>query len=89
MRLFRVNFKDNIMLPFLVRGLTKSRVSLDMKDKYNQLFVDVDYISPEDAEAQFGYFSLFKNAVQNETADTKTVIIVNELKDFYKLKDLQ
>ena len=88
MRLFRVNFKDNIMLPFLVRGLTKSRVSLDMKDKYNQLFVDVDYISPEDAEAQFGYFSLFKNAVQNETADTKTVIIVNELKDFYKLAEV-
>ena len=63
MRLFRVDFKDKIRPPILIRGKTKAQVALDMKEKYGEYILKVDYISHEDAEAQFGHFDLFKDCL--------------------------
>ena len=79
MRLFRVDFKDKIRPPILIRGKTKAQVALDMKEKYGEYIVRVDYISHEDAESQFGHFDLFKEGINVKTADMGDVV-----DDFYK-----
>ena len=79
MRLFRVDFKDKIRPPILIRGKTKAQVALDMKEKYGEYIVRVDYISHEDAESQFGHFDLFKEGINVKKADMGDVV-----DDFYK-----
>jgi len=61
MNLFRVDFQHNMRPPMLIRGISRAQVSRQMKERYGDLFLRVDYISYEDAEAQFGHFDLFKN----------------------------
>lgn len=62
MRLFRVDFQNNVRPPILVRGVTRAQISVQMKERYGDLFLKVEYISHEDAEAQFGHFDLFKES---------------------------
>ena len=79
MRLFRVDFQHNMRPPLLVRGVTRAQITRQMKERYGDLFLRVDYISHEDAEAQFGHFDLFKEGINIKKADMGDVI-----DDFYK-----
>lgn len=82
MRLFRVDFQHNMRPPILVRGVTRAQISRQMKERYGDLFLKVDYISHEDAEAQFGHFDLFKNV--SEKIDIKKADMGDVIDDFYK-----
>ena len=66
MNLFRVDFQHNMRPPMLVRGISRAQISRQMKERYGDLFLRVDYISYEDAESQFGHFDLFKNVSVGE-----------------------
>ena len=77
MRLFRVDFKHNMRPPLLVRGVTRAQITRQMKERYGDLFLRVDYISHEDAEAQFGHFDLFKEGINIKKADMGDVIDAN------------
>ena len=63
----------------LVRGDTRAQITRQMKERYGDLFLRVDYISHEDAEAQFGHFDLFKEGINIKKADMGDVV-----DDFYK-----
>jgi len=85
MRLFRVDFQNNVRPPILLRGVTRAQVSRQMKERYGDLFLRVDYISYEDAEAQFGHFDLFKNV--KEELNTKSNKYSENYKDNIMFKD--
>ena len=88
MRLFRVDFINKVRPPILLRGVTRAQVSRDMKERYGDLFLKVEYISHEDAEAQFGHFDLFKeNKLKNDKYNGNEEVKSMNKDDFIKEKN--
>ena len=88
MRLFRVDFINKVRPPILLRGVTRAQVSRDMKERYGDLFLKVEYISHEDAEAQFGHFDLFKeNKLKNDKYNVNEEVKSMNKYDFIKEKN--